>query len=158
MVQITCGGVKLIYWTTLPLLVKWCSHASIFHIRVQCQLLHITERTVNIKVWQQESQIAKIDKANLCHREMHFDKFQYIKLKRVQCNTAGLCLYYKVHAKRPHSIVKSLMTTDRWMIDYWLLRELNFSYMHDNNKFIKNKFNKSKYISRADFGWKFKFP
>jgi hypothetical protein len=31
-----------------PLLVKWCSHASAFHVWVKCQLSHITTQTVSL--------------------------------------------------------------------------------------------------------------
>ena len=39
--SIRSGGVKLLSWSQLPLLVKWCGHVSTFHVWVKCQPSHI---------------------------------------------------------------------------------------------------------------------
>jgi len=31
-ISIKCGGAKLALWSTPPLLVKWCCHASVFQV------------------------------------------------------------------------------------------------------------------------------
>ena len=71
-------GVKLGSWSKHPLLVKWCGHASVFHMWVKCEPSHITKCCYKRKLYNSEHYIHDI--FNLRYTEvLMFNKLVLLK-------------------------------------------------------------------------------